>query len=261
MMDFKSHYRMVICKLFQIINEKWRWQCIMALNHLMNFLFSTIAPRNREEIGLPKGLEDIHTESQSQNVQKLKQQIDEGRPTSENDKDDDAHKPCRELRKRIAKCGTDQIEVGRNDERGIDNFNVSQMDGNRSDEDMPKPKRTKRKSKRQTNDIEKPTRKHKKAFVKPDSVVENSPKKKFPHATRRRRRQVNKVLLQSPEDEIDLRQISIRDLIMLAEAKERIARKETAAMSKLFSGQRWNGQNQNGRMCLQTIASAMQVYH
>ncbi|CAD5197467.1 unnamed protein product [Musa acuminata subsp. malaccensis] len=113
------------------------------------------------------------------------------------------------------------------------------MDGNRSDEDMPKPKRTKRKSKRQTNDIEKPTRKHKKAFVKPDSVVENSPKKKFPHATRRRRRDLhmNKVLLQTPEDEIDLRQISIRDLIMLAEAKERIARKETAAMSKLFSGQ------------------------
>ncbi|CAL9134762.1 unnamed protein product [Musa acuminata var. zebrina] len=25
-------------------HEKWRWQCIMALNHLMNFLFSTIAP-------------------------------------------------------------------------------------------------------------------------------------------------------------------------------------------------------------------------
>ncbi|CAL9188706.1 unnamed protein product, partial [Musa hybrid cultivar] len=42
---------------------------------------------------------------------------------------------------------------------------------------------------------------------------------------------------QTPEDEIDPRQISIRDLIMLAEAKERIASKETAAMSKLFSGQ------------------------
>ncbi|URD81449.1 BRCA2, helical [Musa troglodytarum] len=69
------------------------------------------------------------------------------------------------------------------------------MDGSRSDdchrdEDMPKPKRTKRKSKRQTNEIEKPTLKHKKAFEKPDYVVENSPKKKFPHATRRRRRQV-----------------------------------------------------------------------
>ncbi|URD81444.1 BRCA2, helical [Musa troglodytarum] len=72
---------------------------------------------------------------------------------------------------------------------------VRQMDGSRSDdchrdEDMPKPKRTKRKSKRQTNEIEKPTLKHKKAFEKPDYVVENSPKKKFPHATRRRRRQV-----------------------------------------------------------------------
>ncbi|KAJ8464117.1 hypothetical protein OPV22_026669 [Ensete ventricosum] len=202
-----------------------------------------VGEENTEEIGFPKGL-DIHTESQSQNVQNHKQWIYEGRPTSENNEDDDAYKPCRKLRKRIAKCSTDQIEVGSNDERDIDNFNVCQMDGSRSDdchtdEDMPKPKRTKRKSKKQTNEIEKPTRKRKKAFEKPDSVVENSPKKRFPHATRRRRRQVNKVLLQTPEDEIDPRQISIRDLIMLAEAKERIASKETAAMSKLFSGQRW----------------------
>ncbi|RWW62657.1 hypothetical protein BHE74_00030196 [Ensete ventricosum] len=114
--------------------------------------------------------------------------------TTENNEDDDAYKPCRKLRKRIAKCSTDQIEVGSNDERDIDNFNVCQMDGSRSDdchtdEDMPKPKRTKRKSKKQTNEIEKPTRKRKKAFEKPDSVVENSPKKRFPHATRRRRRQ------------------------------------------------------------------------
>ncbi|URE30054.1 hypothetical protein MUK42_16046 [Musa troglodytarum] len=201
-----------------------------------------VGEENREEIGLPKGLEDIHTESQSQNVQKLKQRIHEGRPTSENGEDADAHKPCRKLRKRIAKCSTDQIEVGSNNERDIDNFNVSQMDGSRSDdchrdEDMPKPKRTKRKSKRQTNEIEKPTQKRKKAFEQPDSVIDNSPKKKFPHATRRGRRQVNKVLLQTPEDEIDPRQISIRDLIMLAEAKERIASKEAAAMSKLFSGQ------------------------
>ncbi|RRT32190.1 hypothetical protein B296_00052092 [Ensete ventricosum] len=155
---------------------------------------TTDVRQNTEEIGLPKGLEDIHTESQSQNVQKLKQWIHEGRPTSENDEDDDAYKSCRKLRKRIAKCSTDQIEVGSNDEHDIDNFNVSQMDGSRSDdchrdEDMPKPKRTKRKSKRQTNEIEKPTRKRKKAFEKPDSVVENSPKKRFPHATRRRRRQ------------------------------------------------------------------------
>ncbi|URE30058.1 hypothetical protein MUK42_16046 [Musa troglodytarum] len=52
-----------------------------------------VGEENREEIGLPKGLEDIHTESQSQNVQKLKQRIHEGRPTSENGEDADAHKP------------------------------------------------------------------------------------------------------------------------------------------------------------------------
>ncbi|RZS10555.1 hypothetical protein BHM03_00041798 [Ensete ventricosum] len=70
-----------------------------------------VGEENTEEIGLPKGLSDIHTESQSQNVQKLKQWIYEGKTTSENDEDDDAYKPCRNLRKRIAKCSTDQIEV------------------------------------------------------------------------------------------------------------------------------------------------------
>lgn len=34
---------------------------------------------------------------------------------------------------------------------------------------------------------------------------------------------MNKNLLQTPEDEIDLRQICIKDLIMLAEAKEHIS--------------------------------------
>ncbi|RWW01018.1 hypothetical protein GW17_00035971 [Ensete ventricosum] len=70
-----------------------------------------VGDENTEELGLPKVLSDIHTESQSQNVQKLKQWIYEGRPTSENDEDDDAYKPCTTLRKRIAKCSTDQIDV------------------------------------------------------------------------------------------------------------------------------------------------------
>ncbi|URD81447.1 BRCA2, helical [Musa troglodytarum] len=74
-------------------------QSFPAWTLFMTYLI-LVEPLNREEIGLPKGLEDINTKSQSQNVQKLKQRIYEGRPTSENDEDDDAHKPCRKLRKR-----------------------------------------------------------------------------------------------------------------------------------------------------------------
>ncbi|WOL06368.1 hypothetical protein Cni_G15102 [Canna indica] len=102
---------------------------------------------------------------------------------------------------------------------------------------MPKPKRAKRKSNKQTTEIEKPAR-SKKVPEKCNSSIEKSRKKKFPHATKRKRRQVNKVLVQTPEDELDPRQISIKDLIMLAEAKEGISNKAAAAVGKLFSNQR-----------------------
>ncbi|WOK95817.1 hypothetical protein Cni_G18229 [Canna indica] len=101
-----------------------------------------------------------------------------------------------------------------------------------------KPKRAKRKSNKQTTEIEKPARRSKKVPEKCNSSIEKSPKKKFPHATKRKRRQVNKVLVQTPEDELDPRQISIKDLIMLAEAKEGISNKAAAAVGKLFSNQR-----------------------
>ncbi|WOL06370.1 hypothetical protein Cni_G15104 [Canna indica] len=117
-------------------------------------------------------------------------------------------------------------------------MNDNQSDDRDGEEDMPKPKRAKRKSNKQTTEIEKPARRSKKVPEICNSSIEKSPKKKFPHATKRKRRQVNKVLLQTPEDELDPRQISIKDLIMLAEAKEGISNKAAAAVGKLFSNQR-----------------------
>ncbi|KAI3442914.1 SANT domain-containing protein [Psidium guajava] len=52
------------------------------------------------------------------------------------------------------------------------------------------------------------------------------PRKKFSHSTRRGKRCVDKVLLQTPEDEIDYRKLRIRDLILLAEHKERLTVKK-----------------------------------
>lgn len=83
---------------------------------------------------------------------------------------------------------------------------------------------------------EKPTRKRKKASKEPKSA-EQEPKKKFPHSTSRNRRQVNKELLLMPDDEIDRRRLSIKDLIRTYEAKERISSKESAAQANSSSNQ------------------------
>ncbi|KAL0299060.1 UNVERIFIED_CONTAM: hypothetical protein Sradi_6565800, partial [Sesamum radiatum] len=63
---------------------------------------------------------------------------------------------------------------------------------------------------------EKPARKRKKETEASDK---DAKPKKFSHSTRRRR--VDKVLLATPEDEIDYQKVPLRDLILLAEHKER----------------------------------------
>ncbi|CAK8578868.1 unnamed protein product [Lathyrus sativus] len=68
--------------------------------------------------------------------------------------------------------------------------------------------------------------------------VSESPPKKFPHSSRRRKRHVDKALL---DDEfLDQRTLPIRDIILLAEYKERLAKKE-AATSKISSTNQSDG--------------------
>ncbi|KAG7016602.1 hypothetical protein SDJN02_21712, partial [Cucurbita argyrosperma subsp. argyrosperma] len=82
--------------------------------------------------------------------------------------------------------------------------------------------KTKTKSLKPSSDNEKPARKRKEANkAVPDLQAEKRPKK-FSHSTRRNRRQVNKVLLETPEDEIDFQKISFRDLIIYHEHKEKL---------------------------------------
>ncbi|KAL0317244.1 UNVERIFIED_CONTAM: Transcription factor TFIIIB component B'' [Sesamum angustifolium] len=68
---------------------------------------------------------------------------------------------------------------------------------------------------------EKPARKRKKETEASDK---DAKPKKFSHSTRRRRG-----LLATPEDEIDYQKVPLRDLILLAEHKEREMKKEEAA--------------------------------
>ncbi|XP_026659083.2 uncharacterized protein LOC103703755 isoform X3 [Phoenix dactylifera] len=187
-------------------------------------------------------LQDIGVQAHSPNTEELTQQIQEEKHNSETIEDIAASKPSRKLRKRLYMHGTGKPDGGMDVGWNVEESNISQMDEDQSDdeymgEDEPKKKRVPKKSKRKMTETAKPEQKPKRASGKPDSIAEELPKKRFPHGTRRKRRQVNKVLLETPEDEIDRRQLRIKDLIMLAEAKERISNKEAAALTKSFPNQ------------------------
>ncbi|KAJ6811229.1 uncharacterized protein M6B38_154425 [Iris pallida] len=139
------------------------------------------------------------------------------------------------LRKRKNASTPEKHDGGASEDWDVGSPDISQMDGDHNDdecrdEDMTKQKRTSRKSKEQKADNQKKVRRRKKAAEDTDSTQQAPPKKKFPHGTRRRR-QVDKALLEMPEEEIDPRQLKIKDLIMLAEAKERISSKQAPTLA------------------------------
>ncbi|XP_010936671.3 uncharacterized protein [Elaeis guineensis] len=177
-------------------------------------------------------LQDICVEAHSPNVEELTQLIQEEKHNSETVEDIAASKPSRKLRKQIYMHGTGKPEGGSDEDQSDDEYRG---------EDVPKKKRVPKKSKGKMTEKKKSGKKRKRASGKPDSISEELPKKRFPRGTRRKRRQVNKVLLETPEDEIDRRQLRIKDLIMLAEAKERISSKEAATLRKSFPNQSSTG--------------------
>ncbi|XP_044489260.1 uncharacterized protein LOC123213779 isoform X4 [Mangifera indica] len=83
-------------------------------------------------------------------------------------------------------------------------------------------KRAPRKSKKPVTENGKPVRRGKKSNEASDQSTKEPPKK-FSHSTRRNRRRVSKELLETPEDEIDPRKVPMKDLILLAEYRERLA--------------------------------------
>ncbi|XP_071922141.1 uncharacterized protein [Coffea arabica] len=101
-------------------------------------------------------------------------------------------------------------------------------------EDDSQTKKSQKKSKKPTFDKEKPARKRKKDTEASEQAVKAAPKK-FSHSTRRRR--VDKALLETPEDEIDFQKVPLRDLILLAEYRERMAKKEATTTPGPLSNQ------------------------
>ncbi|XP_058189045.1 uncharacterized protein LOC131306664 [Rhododendron vialii] len=99
------------------------------------------------------------------------------------------------------------------------------FDGKLQEIKTTKKRKVPRKSNKSATQKEKPVQKRKKAKEVPDPATKEPPGK-FSHSTKRKRRQVDKALLDTPEDEIDVTKLCMRDLILLAEHRERISSKE-----------------------------------
>ncbi|XP_022749422.1 transcription factor TFIIIB component B'' [Durio zibethinus] len=101
-------------------------------------------------------------------------------------------------------------------------------------------RRTTRTSKKNVNENEKLLRKRKianeaqkrKKANEPSDQPAKEQRKKFSHTTRRKRRFVDESLLHTPEDEIDFAKVALKDIILFADYKERLAKKE-AKTSKI----------------------------
>ncbi|XP_070052107.1 uncharacterized protein [Nicotiana tomentosiformis] len=109
--------------------------------------------------------------------------------------------------------------------------NDSVTNGNDEDllvENESQGKKVQKKSKRTVAEDGKQVRKSKKTTEASDQAANKKPKK-FSHSTRQKRRQVNKALLEAPEYEIDYQKVPIKDLIILGEHRERLAKKDAAA--------------------------------
>ncbi|CAH9103622.1 unnamed protein product [Cuscuta europaea] len=98
-------------------------------------------------------------------------------------------------------------------------------------ENESRKKRTRKTSMKQTDDGEENHgKKRKKANDKTGKATKEKVKK-FSHSTRQKKRTLDKVLLETPEEDINYQRVPIRDLILLAEHKERVAKNAAATTS------------------------------
>uniref|UniRef100_A0A7N0T812 SANT domain-containing protein n=1 Tax=Kalanchoe fedtschenkoi TaxID=63787 RepID=A0A7N0T812_KALFE len=148
--------------------------------------------------------------------------------------------PSRVLRKRKARstrpaesvdCETDSIhgelhsEFDRNQDEDYNEGNTNQK------------KKGVQRSRKSVPESDQPNRSRKKV-KDASSEQQEKPKKKFSHSTRGRRKRVDPTLLATPDDEIDHRSCSFRDLILRAEFLERDSKKVSTPSSVPATNQR-----------------------
>ncbi|XP_042498700.1 uncharacterized protein LOC122077031 [Macadamia integrifolia] len=188
-------------------------------------------------------LEGTVKEGDSQNFEQPSQRGQDQRPASMAVDENEATKLSRRLRKRIAVCvPADERENGIGESENVheETSNCSDMEEGEEDgddeyrvKDTSRKRRAPRKMKKHAPENDGPVQKHKKVS-EGQGPSEKKVKKRFSHSTKRKRRLVDKVLLETPEDEINPQKLMIRDLILLAEAKEKLSNKEAAASKKSF---------------------------
>ncbi|KAL7228127.1 hypothetical protein ACSBR2_006946 [Camellia fascicularis] len=202
-------------------------------NHVETSHPDKFIPGKHPEV-VPKSLEKV---SQNRRKKKTPTVLDdslEHHNSSISGQENEAGRSMRQLRKRTNACQlVDESEDEASDDENYTNECSSDSlidendndDGINQDAKKRRNRRVPRKSNKSASQKEKPVRKHKKVKEVPDQTTKEPPKK-FSHSTRRKRRQVDKVLLETPEEEIDFQSLSIREIILLAEYRERMSSKE-----------------------------------
>ncbi|KAG5061579.1 hypothetical protein JHK87_002608 [Glycine soja] len=159
--------------------------------------------------------------------------------------EDKGAKTSRQLRKQAAhKPANSSFNEDVEDNNDLDppyNSNGDELQENDDDYEVNYPSRKKRVSK---SSQKKSMAKSGKTSQKPKKAYEDlekteEPLKKFSHSTRRKKRCVDKALLEIPEDELDRLRIPIKDIILLEEHRERLAKKE--AMTSNISSTNQSG--------------------
>ncbi|GFY81739.1 hypothetical protein Acr_01g0015470 [Actinidia rufa] len=155
----------------------------------------------------------------------------EHQKASTSGQENEAGRSKRQLRERINTCSlVDEVHDGGNfTNRCSAGSLIDEYDNDCDEYQVPSESRNRkepRKSNKSAPQKEKPVRKRKKSNEVPDHAGKE-PVKKFSHSTRRKRRQAfDKVLLEANWDDIVRQKLPIRDIILLAEYKERMPSKE-----------------------------------
>ncbi|KAI4295295.1 hypothetical protein L6164_035356 [Bauhinia variegata] len=149
------------------------------------------------------------------------------------EKDNNNRKALRQTRKRTIRKASDgaESEAVEDDDDLDPLYNCSRDELEENDDECgadhsSKNKRASTTSKKKSvTKSRKQSGKHKEAN---GDLEESSkkPPKRFSHSTRRKKRCVDKALLETPEDELDPRTLPMKDIILLAEYRERLKKKE-----------------------------------
>lgn len=218
---------------------------------------------------MPQDVEDdVHLEAAPKTPQDVSTKVRKRRTSTVANLSQEPQKSLRagveneygESSRRLRKCTASRgLTIGsQNGDRDNDDFpsEPSVIDENENNDDdyreenTSRKKRARRKSKKSVTEKEKPVRKRKKHNEVPEQqckkrneVPEQKAPKKFSHSTRRNKRCVDRALLETPEDEIDPQKVPFKDLILLAEYRERKASKEATTSTASMTSQRNAAQN------------------